>query len=88
MEREDATHLPLLDRYELVKTAIMMIDEGVNYHTAAIIHENPDIDLDELRRDMNRLRADSYINMLYTLVCDEDEAKQITRMLHLDNAGE
>lgn len=86
MEREDATPLSILDRFELVKTAILMIDEGIDYYAAAILSEHPDTDMMALRHDMMQLRSESYINMLHTFANNQDEAKQLIHLLRLENS--
>lgn len=82
--RADATPLPLLDRFELVKTAIGMIDEGIDVLTADILAEDTELSDEELEDNMEIMRADSYISMFSTMVNSEDEAKQIVKLLRLE----
>lgn len=81
--RDDATPLSLLDRLELVKTAIGMIDEGVDYLREEALEEGA-LETDEMLATMEDMRSDSYISMLHTMVCDEDEARQIVRLLMME----
>lgn len=84
MDRDDATPLPLLDRYELLKTAIGMIDEGIDVLIEETLDSDPDLDLPALYDGMDDMRADAYVRMFSTFVNDGDEAKQLVRLLRME----
>jgi hypothetical protein len=82
--RDDATPLPILDRFELVKTAIGMIDEGMEVLIEDTLSDDNDLSYADVRREMEHMRADSYISMFGTMVNSEDEAKMIVRLLRME----
>jgi len=83
-ERDDATPLDILDRYQLVKTAIEMIDDGIEYLTEEALAGGAEM-TDEMVSSMEDMRADSYVSMLWTMVNDADEAKIIVRLLQQES---
>lgn len=84
MERDNTTPLPLLDRFELLKTAIGMIDEGIDVLIEEALDEADDLDLVEIYEGMDDMRADAYIRMFSTFVNDKDEAAQLMKLLRME----
>ena len=82
--RDDTTALPLLDRFELLKTAIAMIDEGVDFLIEDALESEPDLDMVEMLDNADDMRADAYISMFSTFVNDQDEARQLVKLLRLE----
>ena len=82
--RADATPLSIFDRYELVKTAIDMIDEAMESLVEEVTESDDTTSPKELHDEMEMMRSDAYVSMLSTMVNNQDEAKQIVRMLKFD----
>ena len=83
-ERIDAEPLPLLDRYELVKTAIDMIDDGIDVLTADALEDGLEI-TPEFLEGMEDMRADAYIAMLHSMVNNHRETVEMLALLRADS---
>jgi len=83
-ERHDAEPLPILDRYELVKTAIGMIDDGIDVLVSEALEDGLEA-TPEFLEGMEDMRADAYIAMLYSMVNSHTEGVEMLALLKADS---
>jgi|TARA_B100001094_G_scaffold269214_1_gene273290 hypothetical protein len=89
IERPDTEELPLLDRFELVKTAIVMIDEGVDSFYLDMAHELGQDELtDEQFETVEEMRTDAYGSLLRTMTTSKQDAKELVGLLALEVSGD
>ena len=89
IERPDAQELSLLDRLELVKTAIIMIDEGVDSFYLDMAHELGQEELtDEQFEAVEEMRTDAYGSLLRTMSTSKQDAKELVGLLALEVRGD
>ena len=81
--RPDAEFLTLYDRLELVKTAIGMVDEGVEHFTQEVVEEVGELDIDQLEA-MEEMRTDAYASLLLTMSLGKEDAIELTKLMALD----
>lgn len=81
--RPDAEFLPLYDRLELVKTAIGMVDEGVEHFTQEMVTEVDDFGVDHLET-IEEMRTDAYASLLLTMSLGKEDAIELTKLMALD----
>lgn len=89
IERPDAQELSLLDRFELVKTAILMIDEGVDSFYLDMADELGQEELtDEQFAAVEEMRTDAYGSLLRTMSTSKQDAKELVGLLALEVRGD
>ena len=89
IERPDAQELSLLDRLELVKTAIIMIDEGVDSFYLDMADELGQEELtDEQFEAVEEMRTDAYGSLLRTMSTSKQDAKELVGLLALEVRGD
>ena len=89
IERPDTEELSLLDRFELVKTAIIMIDEGVDSFYLDMANELGQDELtDEQFEVVEEMRTDAYGSLLRTMTTGKQDAKELIGLLALEVRGD
>ena len=81
--RPDSEFLPVHDRLELVKTAILMIDEGVEHFTQEMKEEVADFGIEHLET-IEEMRTDAYASLLLTMSTGKQDAIELTKLMALD----
>lgn len=89
IERPDTEELSLLDRFELVKTAIIMIDEGIDSFYLDMANELGQDELtDEQFETVEEMRTDAYGSLLRTMTTGKQDAKELIGLLALEVKGD
>ncbi len=81
--RPDSEFLPVHDRLELVKTAILMVDEGVDHFAQEMQEEVNDFGIEHLEA-IEEMRTDAYASLLLTMSLGKEDAIELTKLMALD----
>ncbi len=79
--RDDATPLPIGERFYLLEAAMRMIEEGIDLLHEEAVEEGVEPDNDHLLESLDDLRMTSYASLLTTMVNDTDDAQVLIALM-------